>query len=61
MTLHEAIEALIDAAESGNSLVMERAIAEARAAQEAYQAEQDDTSDEEALPSDGPAPEAPEA
>ena len=48
MTLHEAIDALIDATESGNSLVLERAVAEARAAQEAYPADEA----EEIVPAD---------
>lgn len=46
--ISEAIDNLIDAAESGNSLVLERAIAKARAAQEAHRAEADEADAAEA-------------
>ena len=62
MTLHEAIDALIDAAESGNTIVMQRAIAEARAAQADYADEVEDEVVPEDLADEAPeAPEAPEA
>jgi hypothetical protein len=43
MTLHEAIDALIVAIESGNTGVTEKAVAAARAAQEAYPADEVET------------------
>jgi hypothetical protein len=60
MTLHEAIDALIVAIESGNTGVTEKAVAAARAAQEAYPADEVET---DIVPEDlaDDAPEAPEA
>jgi hypothetical protein len=61
MTLHEAIDALIVAIESGNTGVTEKAVAAARAAQEAYPADVDADIVPEDLADDAPEADAPEA
>jgi hypothetical protein len=61
MTLHEAIDALIVAIESGNTGVTEKAVAAARAAQEAYPADEVETDIVPEDLADAPEAEAPEA